>query len=101
MRKLSEISALLKEKRIELGWSQKDFLMKIGMTQQQYQRIETGSDMRVSTLLRILAAMDLEYVIVPKKPARDVECLLQQEVSRAPEAGKPHNFEKKLKDLED
>jgi len=45
--------------------------------------------------------MDLEYVIVPKKSARDVECLLQQEVSRAPEAGKPHNFEKKLKDLED
>ncbi|WP_148876000.1 helix-turn-helix domain-containing protein [Serratia marcescens] len=101
MRKLSEISALLKEKRIELGWSQKDFLMKIGMTQQQYQRIETGSDMRVSTLLRILAAMDLEYVIVPKTSVRDVECLLQQEMSRVPETGKPQNFEKKLKDLED
>lgn len=101
MRKLSEISALLKEKRIELGWSQKDFLMKIGMTQQQYQRIESGSDMRVSTLLRILVAMDLEYVIMPKKSARDVECLLQQEVGSAPEVGKPRNFEKKLKDLED
>ncbi|QLJ64336.1 helix-turn-helix transcriptional regulator [Serratia marcescens] len=101
MRKLSEITALLKEKRIGLGWSQKDFLMKIGMTQQQYQRIETGSDMRVSTLLRILAAMDLEYVIVPKTSVRDVECLLQQEMSRAPEADKPQNFEKKLKDLED
>ncbi|BEN47857.1 transcriptional regulator [Serratia marcescens] len=101
MRKLSEISALLKAKRIELGWSQKDFLMKIGMTQQQYQRVESGSDMRMSTLLRILAAMDLEYVIVPKRSVRDVECLLQQTVSHAPEVSNLQNFEEKLKDLED
>ncbi|CAI1841084.1 helix-turn-helix domain-containing protein [Serratia proteamaculans] len=101
MRKSSEISKFLKEKRAELGWNQKDFLMKIGMTQQQYQRIESGSDMRMSTLLRILAAMDLEYLIVPKKNVCDVELLLQKDVDKVSEAVGLQSFDKKLKDLED
>jgi transcriptional regulator with XRE-family HTH domain len=101
MRKSSEISMILKEKRAELGWNQKDFLMKIGMTQQQYQRIESGSDMRMSTLLRILMAMDLECVIVPKNKVREVELLLQTETDRVSEANGLPSFEKKLKDLED
>ncbi|CAI1055118.1 transcriptional regulator, y4mF family [Serratia quinivorans] len=101
MRKSSEISKVLKEKRAELGWNQKDFLMKIGMTQQQYQRIESGSDMRMSTLLRILMAMDLECVIVPKNKVREVELLLQKETDRVSEANGLPSFEKKLKDLED
>ncbi|WP_283602552.1 helix-turn-helix domain-containing protein [Serratia proteamaculans] len=101
MRKSSEISKFLKEKRAELGWNQKDFLMKIGMTQQQYQRIESGSDMRMSTLLRILVAMDLEYLIVPKKNVRDVELLLQKDVDKVSEAVGLQSFDKKLKDLED
>lgn len=101
MRKSSEIAKFLKEKRTELGWNQKDFLMKIGMTQQQYQRIESGSDMRVSTLLRILAAMDLEYLIVPKNDVRDVDRLLQKEADKVSAADELQSFEKKLKDLED
>ncbi|MBD8453368.1 helix-turn-helix domain-containing protein [Serratia rubidaea] len=101
MRQLSEISKILKEKRHELGWSQKDFLMKIGMTQQQYQRIESGSDIRMSTLLRILAAMDLEYVIVPKRHIGDVEVLLQQKAGTASKTDTLQGFEKKLQDLED
>ncbi|MCR0997115.1 helix-turn-helix domain-containing protein [Serratia rubidaea] len=101
MRQLSEISKILKEKRRELGWSQKDFLMKIGMTQQQYQRIESGSDIRMSTLLRILAAMDLEYVIVPKRHIGDVEVLLQQKAGTASKTDTLQGFEKKLQDLED
>ncbi|NTX80165.1 helix-turn-helix domain-containing protein [Serratia proteamaculans] len=101
MKKSSEISTILKEKRAELGWNQKDFLMKIGMTQQQYQRIESGSDMRMSTLLRILMAMDLECVIVPKNKVREVELSLQTGADRVSEANGLPSFERKLKDLED
>ncbi|MNH38807.1 helix-turn-helix protein [compost metagenome] len=101
MRKASEISTILKERRSELGWNQKDFLMKIGMTQQQYQRIESGSDIRVSTLLRILAVMDLECVIVPKKKERDADRLLQQPADYIAKSDKSSDFEQRLKDLED
>ena len=36
----------------------------IGMSQQQYQRVESGQDLKVSTLLRILAGLDLELAVV-------------------------------------
>ncbi|PXF30079.1 hypothetical protein WH50_17110 [Pokkaliibacter plantistimulans] len=42
---------------------QKDMLLRIGMSQQQYQRIESGQDVRLSTLLCVLAGMVLELRI--------------------------------------
>ncbi|WP_404932774.1 transcriptional regulator [Proteus vulgaris] len=36
------------------------------MKQQQYQRIESGSDLKLSTLLRVLEGLDLELSIRTK-----------------------------------
>lgn len=57
----------LAEQRKKLGIEQKDMYMRIGMKQQQYQRIEAGSDVKLSTLLRVLEGLDLELSIVPKR----------------------------------
>ena len=51
-------------------------LMKIGMFQQQYQRIESGRDTRISTLLRVLEGMGLELMLVPREQVQYVEKLL-------------------------
>ncbi|WP_305845319.1 transcriptional regulator [Photobacterium leiognathi] len=40
--------------------------MRIGMKQQQYQRIEAGSDLKLSPLLRVLEGLDLELSIMAK-----------------------------------
>ncbi|MHA2940126.1 helix-turn-helix domain-containing protein [Vibrio sp. RC27] len=66
MKNIDEIAALLIEQRKKLGIEQKDMYMRIGMKQQQYQRIEAGSDVKLSTLLRVLEGLDLELSIVPK-----------------------------------
>ena len=66
MKNIDEIAALLIEQRKNLGIEQKDMYMRIGMKQQQYQRIEAGSDLKLSTLLRVLEGLDLELSIVPK-----------------------------------
>ncbi|MGC9494104.1 helix-turn-helix domain-containing protein, partial [Vibrio genomosp. F10] len=63
---IDEIAVLLTEQRKKLGIEQKDMYMRIGMKQQQYQRIEAGSDVKLSTLLRILEGLDLELSILPK-----------------------------------
>ena len=63
MKTLSELSQRLVEERKKRGLSQKDMLMLIGMSQQQYQRIESGKDLKVSTLLRILAGLELELTL--------------------------------------
>lgn len=46
---------------------------KAGMTQQHYQKIEAGSDLMVSTLLRVLDTLDLEMVLVPRNDLPLVE----------------------------
>jgi HTH-type transcriptional regulator/antitoxin HipB len=38
--------------------------MLIGMSQQQYQRVESGNDLKLSTLLRVLDGLGLELAIV-------------------------------------
>lgn len=73
MKTLEQLAAALKQRRQALDLNQKDMLMKIGMSQQQYQRIEAGGDVRLSTLLRVLEGMDLELMLLPREAARRTE----------------------------
>jgi len=63
MKTLNELSELLVRERKKRALSQKDMRMLIGMSQQQYQRVESGQDLKVSTLLRILAGLGLEFSV--------------------------------------
>ena len=76
MKTLTELSSGVGKRRRELGLKQSDMLMKIGMSQQQYQRVEAGHDIRVSTLLRVLEGMSLELLVAPREQVRYLENLL-------------------------
>ncbi len=77
MKTLIELSFELEKRRRALGLNQSDMLMKIGMSQQQYQRVEAGHDIRVSTLLRVLEGMGLELLLVPREQVRHLENVLR------------------------
>lgn len=68
MKTVKELALTLQQHRKSKGLEQKDMRMKIGMSQQQYQRAEAGNDLRVSTLLRILEGLNLELEFVPRRP---------------------------------
>lgn len=70
MDKIEDITQLVSRRRKDLGMEQADMYMCIGMKQQQYQRIEAGSDMKLSTLLRVLEGLDLELSISPKDKSK-------------------------------
>ncbi|MFC5078870.1 hypothetical protein VTH8203_03385 [Vibrio thalassae] len=57
MKSVEEIATLLTGQRRKIGIEQKDMYMRIGMKQQQYQRIAAGSDVKLSTLLRVLEGL--------------------------------------------
>ena len=76
MKNLTELSNELHKQRTALSMSQKDMLMKIGMSQQQYQRAESGGDLRVSSLMRILEGMGLELMLVPRDRIQQVKQVL-------------------------
>ena len=63
MKTLAELSNQLRQRRSELALTQTDMLLRVGMSQQQYQRSESGEDTRLSTLLRILEGMELELML--------------------------------------
>lgn len=53
MKTIDEIANLIAKQRKKLGIEQKDMYLRIGM-KQQYQRIESGNDIKFSTLQRML-----------------------------------------------
>jgi len=73
MKQLSEITTLIKERRKALGLEQREMLLLIGMKQQQYQRIEAGQEIKVSTLLRILEGLKLPLNIIENEKNRTPE----------------------------
>ncbi|MFT7682550.1 MAG: HTH-type transcriptional regulator/antitoxin HipB [Moritella dasanensis] len=73
MKNIEEITKALSDRRKDLGMEQADMYMRIGMKQQQYQRIEAGSDVKLSTLLRVLEGLDLELSISPKNKSKPLK----------------------------
>ena len=65
MKTINDVAAILSNRRKELNLEQSDMYMRIGMKQQQYQRVEAGNDVRLSTFLRILEGLDLEMDLHP------------------------------------
>ena len=59
MKTINDVAAILSNRRKELNLEQSDMYMRIGMKQQQYQRVEAGNDVRLFTFLRILEGLDL------------------------------------------
>lgn len=72
MKDIKNIAKIITQQRKNLGIEQKDMYMRIGMKQQQYQRVEAGSDIKLSTLLRVLEGLELELVISPRKDSHIV-----------------------------
>ncbi|HTQ99331.1 MAG TPA: helix-turn-helix transcriptional regulator [Candidatus Acidoferrum sp.] len=75
----------LKQRRKTLGLQQSDMKLRIGMNQQQYQRIEADGNPRLETLGQIADGLDAALVLVPKARLAAVLALLD-EATPAPTA---------------
>jgi len=67
----------VREQRRKLGLSQEQLAAKIGVRQMTVSNIEIAGRARLDTLLRLLAALDLELVLRPrtKSSAGDIEAI--------------------------
>lgn len=63
----TEISAAIKAARTALGWSQTELAERVDTTQAVISKIENQGDGRVSTLLRVLAALELQMVVLQQR----------------------------------
>ena len=72
-----QLGNYIRERRRELGLTQENLAAKIGVRQRTVSNIETSAAARFDTVLRALAALDLELVIRPRTKSlpQDIERL--------------------------
>lgn len=76
---MNSIYEQLIQRRKLLGLRQKDMYMRVGMTRQQYQRLEAGGNPRVATLELVAKGLNMELMLIPQENIRAVRQVLAGE----------------------
>lgn len=67
----------LKKRRLELGLKQIDMMMRVGVSRQQYQRLESKGNPRLDTLELIAKGLNSELMLIPKDKVNAVLAVLE------------------------
>ena len=77
---MNRLLGQLKQRRLALGLKQKDMMMRVGVSRQQYQQIESKGNPRLSTLELIAQGLNCELMLIPKEKVKLVKDILENEV---------------------
>ncbi|HEB87102.1 MAG TPA: XRE family transcriptional regulator [Gammaproteobacteria bacterium] len=69
----------LKERRLALGLKQKDMMLRIGVSRQQYQHLESKGNPRLNTLELIAKGLNSELMLIPTEKLSMVEAILKND----------------------
>ena len=81
---MSALLEQLKKRRIALGLKQNDMLLRIGISRQQYQRLESKGNPRLDTLELISKGLKSELILIPQEKLLAVKAILEDENSSHP-----------------
>jgi transcriptional regulator with XRE-family HTH domain len=73
----------LKNRRKQLGLLQKDMVLRVGMTRQQYNQLEKKGNPRLDTLKLLAEGLDMELMLIPKERLSAVQEIVQGKANRA------------------
>ena len=73
---MSNIHKQLKERRKSLGLKQEDMTLRVGMSRQQYQYLESKGNPRLDTLELVAKGLKMGVMLIPQEKLRDVEDFL-------------------------
>lgn len=71
----------LKNRRKALGLKQHDMMMRVGMSRQQYQHLESKGNPRLDTLELVAKGLKSELMLIPQEKLHAVMSLLQEDSS--------------------
>lgn len=74
---ISSLLKQLKKRRLELGLKQNDMMMRVGVSRQQYQRLESKGNPRLDTLELIAKGLNSELMLIPKEKINAVIAVLE------------------------
>jgi transcriptional regulator with XRE-family HTH domain len=70
----------IKRYRIEQGLKQRDMMLRVGMSRQQYQHLESKGNPRLDTLELIAKGLNSELMLIPSSRLNEVKAMLQRSV---------------------
>ena len=66
----------LKKRHLDLGLKQNDMMMRVGISRQQYQHLESKGNPRLDTLELIVTGLDSEIMLIPIEKLNTVLAVL-------------------------
>lgn len=69
----------IKQRRLALGLKQNDMMLRVGVSRQQYQRLEAKGNPQFDTLELIAKGINSELMLIPKEKLGAVIALLEQD----------------------
>lgn len=70
----------LKKRRLALGLKQNDMMLRMGISRQQYQQLESKGNPRLDTLQLIAKGLNSELMLIPRERLSAVQAALEGEV---------------------
>lgn len=67
----------LKDRRLKLGLKQNDMMLRVGISRQQYQHLESKGNPRLDTLELIAKGLNSKLMLIPKEKLNAVQAILQ------------------------
>lgn len=82
---IKSVRQQIKKRRLALGLKQKDMLMRINISRQQYQQIESNGNPRLETLDLIAQGLNCEIMLIPKDRVMLVQAVLEGKINSLPD----------------
>ena len=73
---MNKLLEQLKKRRKDLGLKQKDMMLRVGISRQQYQRLESMGNPRLDTLELIAKGLKSELLLIPQEKLAAVKSLM-------------------------
>ena len=83
----------IKKRRIELGLKQNDMMLRVGISRQQYQHLESKGNPTLDTLELIAEGLNSKLMLIPKEKLNAVKKILDAGLLEASQ--QPINIQKK------
>lgn len=78
---MSKLLQQLRKRRLQLGFKQNDMILRIGISRQQYQHLESKGNPRLDTLELIAKGLNTELMLIPKEKLSAVQAILESDTS--------------------
>jgi len=78
----------IKKRRIALTLKQHDMMMRVGISRQQYQRLESKGNPRLDTLELIVKGLKSELLLIPQDKLKAVLLVLADDATESSEGSK-------------